>query len=103
MNEFFCAILLSQNPIRSEDDYDMLKDINLAKNEDRTNGVAQDSMDEALIYNIMPSPKTIQNIEDTQRAIKPIQLEEQAISSSNTQPNMPKSVPLGDDIPEDEE
>jgi hypothetical protein len=52
-NEFPSAILLSENIIRSEDDYDMLEGITIVMREDVTNGAAQDSLDEIIIYEIM--------------------------------------------------
>ena len=58
-NEFPSAILLLKKPIRSEDDFDMLEDLPVVLNEDRTNGANPDSLEDVVIYELMKNKSAI--------------------------------------------
>ena len=76
-NDFPSALLLSENPARSDNDYDMLEDLTGVLNEDRTNGANLDSLERAIIYELMQNNSTIITQEDTQFASSPMTFETQ--------------------------
>ena len=90
VNEFPSSVLLSENLFPPEEDFDMMEEITTATTEDRTNGIAPDSMDEAIIIKIMKTTLQIGQNEEAQFAAGLDEAEHTAESSNCKQPNTPE-------------
>ena len=83
-NEFPSDILLSENPIRSEADLDMLEALTVALNEDRTNGANPESLESIVVYELLQNNSAIlshNTQEDSQCTRSPRTLEANQITS----------------------